>query len=86
MRSARIRMDHKSCSQCQLEPELSWAEQLALRLRISGARLSGAVLGPAVGQVRAALSPLAPLERELTRVQKLVDARKPLAYCFCSVE
>ena len=70
----------------RLEPELSWAEQLALRLRISGARLSGAVLGPAVGQVRAALSPLAPLERELTRVQKLVDARKPLAYCFCSVE
>jgi len=70
----------------RMEPELSWAEQLALRLRISGARLSGAVLGPAVGEVRAALSPLAPLQAELTRVQKMVGAQKPLAYCFCSVE
>jgi protease-4 len=70
----------------RMEPDLSWAEQLALRLRISGARLAGAVLGPSVGEVRAALSPLAPLQGELARVQKMAVAQKPLAYCFCSVE
>ena len=70
----------------RMEPELSWPEQLALQLRIKGARLTGAVLGPAMSEVRAALSPLAPLQGELTRVQRMVSAQRPLAYCFCSVE
>jgi len=70
----------------RLEPELSWAEQLALQLRIRGARYSGAILGPAVREVRAALSPLAPLQGEMTRVQRLISSPRPLAYCFCSVE
>jgi len=70
----------------RLEPELSWAEQLALQLRIRGAGYSGAILGPAVREVRAALSPLAPLQGEFTRVQRLVSSPRPLAYCFCSVE
>jgi protease-4 len=70
----------------RMEPELSWAEQLALQLRIRGASFSGAVLGPAVREVRAALSPLAPLQGEFTRVQRMVSSPRPLAYCFCSVE
>jgi len=72
----------------RLEPELSWAEQLALQLHIRAARLTGKVLGPAVGEVRAALSPvaaLAPLRDEMTRVQRLAATQRPLAYCFCSV-
>lgn len=70
----------------RMEPELSWAEQLALQLRIKGAHLTGTVLGPAVNEVRAALSPLAPLQAELTRVQRMATAQRPLAYCFCTAE
>ena len=70
----------------RLEPQLSWAEQLALQLRISGARLTGSVMGPAVREMRAALSPLAPLQGELTRVQRLASSQRPLAYCFCTAE
>jgi protease-4 len=70
----------------RMEPQMSWAEQLAMQLKIRGAHLSGAVLGPAVNEVRVALSPLAPLQGELTRVQRLVSSPRPLAYCFCTVE
>jgi protease-4 len=70
----------------RVEPELSWAEQLAMQLKVRAARLSGNVLGPAVGEVQAALEPLAPLSRELARVKRLAASQKTLAYCFCSVE
>jgi protease IV len=70
----------------RLEPELTWAEQLALQLRISGARLSGLVLGPAVNSVQKQLEPFAVMQREASRLQKLTAETRPLAYCFCSVE
>ena len=72
----------------RLEPELSWAEQLALQLRMRTARLTGRILGPALGEVRATLAPvaaLAPVRDEMTRVERLASAQRPLAYCFCSV-
>jgi protease-4 len=72
----------------RLEPELSWAEQLALQLRMRTARLTGKILGPALGEVRAALAPvaaLAPIRDEMTRVERMAAAQRPLAYCFCSV-
>jgi protease-4 len=72
----------------RLEPELSWAEQLALQLRMRTARLTGKILGPALGEVRAALAPvaaLAPMRDETARVERLAAAQRPLAYCFCSV-
>jgi protease-4 len=70
----------------RLEPELSWAEQLAMQLRIGGARLAGQVLGPAVGELQKAVAPLAPIRDEMQRVRNLVESPRPLAYCFCTVE
>jgi protease-4 len=70
----------------RLEPELSWAEQLAMQLRIGGARLAGQVLGPALGEVQKAVAPLAPIGDGMQRVRRLVESPRPLAYCFCSVE
>jgi protease-4 len=70
----------------RVEPELSWAEQLAMQLKISAARVSARVLGPAVGELQAAVEPFAPLRNELARVKRLAASQRPLAYCFCSVE
>jgi protease IV len=70
----------------RMEPELSWAEQLALRLRVSGATLSGKVLGPAVNSVQQALQPFAGLQEEYARLQRLTASPRPLAYCFCGAE
>jgi protease-4 len=73
----------------RIEPQLSWAEQLAMKLRLTGARLAGMVLGPAVGSVESALAPLAPLaplQKEWARVQRMTAAPRPLSYCFCSIE
>jgi protease IV len=70
----------------RLEPDLSWAEQLMLQLRVSGARLSGMVLGPAVNSVQAQFAPLAALRDEYTRLQRLTATPRPLAYCLCQVQ
>jgi protease IV len=70
----------------RVEAELSWAEQLVLRLRVQAARLSGMVLGPAVDSVEASLAPLAGLQQEYARLARLTSSPEPLAYCFCSVE
>lgn len=70
----------------RLEPELTWAEELAMQLKVRAARISGRVLGPAVGQLQAAVEPFAPLRDELARVKRLAASQRPLAYCFCSVE
>jgi protease IV len=70
----------------RLEPELTWAEELAMQLKISAAHISGRVLGPAVGELQAAVEPFAPLRDELTRVKRLAASQRPLAYCFCSVQ
>ena len=70
----------------RMEPELSWAEELAMQLKVRAVRISGRVLGPAVGQLQAAIEPFAPLRDELARVKRLAASQRPLAYCFCSVE
>jgi len=70
----------------RLEPELTWAEELAMQLKVRAARVSGRVLGPAVGQLQAAVEPFAPLRDELARIKRLAASQRPLAYCFCSVE
>jgi protease IV len=70
----------------RVEPEMSWAEQLAMQLKIGAARMSGRVLGPAMGELQAAVEPFAPLREELARVKRLAASERPMAYCFCSVE
>jgi protease IV len=74
----------------RLEPDLSWAEELALQLHVQMARVAGRVAGPSLGKLDAALAPLAqfaPMQRELASLQRNVTARQALlAYCFCSVQ
>jgi protease-4 len=70
----------------RLEPDLSWAEQLALQLRVSSARLSGRVLGPAMNSMQESIGPLAGLQKEYARLERLTSSARPLAYCFCAVE
>ncbi|MEO6078841.1 MAG: signal peptide peptidase SppA [Steroidobacteraceae bacterium] len=70
----------------RLEPDLSWAERLVLQLRVRAARLSGLVLAPALNSVQASLAPLASLQKEYARLERLTSAGRPLAYCFCAVE
>jgi protease-4 len=70
----------------RIEPELTWAEQLASQFRMTGARLSGHLLGPSLGSLRTQLAPLSAAQTEIDRLRKLAESRAPLAYCFCSVE
>jgi protease-4 len=70
----------------RLEPDLSWAEQLALQLRVSSARVSGRVLGPAMKSMQENIGPLAGLQKEYARLERLTSLARPLAYCFCAVE
>jgi protease IV len=70
----------------RVEPELTWAEQLALQVRMQISAMTGKIFGTSLGALNAALAPLAPLRTELERVQRLTATQKPLAYCFCSVE
>jgi protease-4 len=69
----------------RIEPELSLTEQLLLQLRLTGVRLSGSLLQPAVRSVRAQLEPLALFRREYERVERLAASGKPVAYCLCAV-
>jgi protease IV len=74
-----------------LEPELSWAQQLALSIEAPFARaLGGAVgrtLGKTEGPLVGGLSALAgqPLARELARWARMSSTHRVYAYCFCSV-
>jgi len=70
----------------RVEPDLSWAEQIAMQLKVRAVRLTGRLLGPAMGELQSAVAPLAPLRDELARVKRLAASQRPLAYCFCSVE
>lgn len=67
----------------RIEPSLSWAEALALQIRVGFARFAGGVIGPSLQPVRAVLEPM---QEQLERVRNLVEARDGLAYCFCSIE
>lgn len=72
----------------RVEPEMSWAQQLALQLRIGVARFAGAAFGAPL--MHQALSPLpaalSPLEAEVARFQRLYGPHRSYAYCFCAVE
>jgi protease IV len=73
----------------RIEPDLTWAEELALQLHVRMARIAGKVAGPSLGGLRETLAPLAqlaPMQRELANLQRQVKSHQPLAYCFCSVQ
>ncbi|HSY07601.1 MAG TPA: signal peptide peptidase SppA [Steroidobacteraceae bacterium] len=67
-----------------IEPELTWAEQLAMQLKGSVARL----LFSADGNARAlahVLTELDPLAREVERLSHFTARDRLYAYCFCGV-
>jgi protease-4 len=70
----------------RIEPHLTWAEQLAMQLRIGSARLSGVLLGPAVHEVQQQTRPLALLQGHFDRLQAMISDGRPLAHCLCSAE
>ncbi|HUG72850.1 MAG TPA: signal peptide peptidase SppA [Steroidobacteraceae bacterium] len=70
----------------RVEPKLSWAEQLAMQLRISGARLSGVLLGPAVREVQQQLGPLDLIRVQFDRMQGVLSGGQPQTHCLCTAE
>lgn len=70
----------------RIEPRLSWAEQLALQLRVGAARLGGALMGPALSEVQLQLAPLALLQQNFDRLAQLVSTGQPLTHCLCGAE
>lgn len=84
--AARLAKLDKGYEVRRIEPRLTWAEQLAMQLRISGARASGKVLGPALHEIQVQLGPLALLQGQFDRMESLVSAGKPLTHCLCTAE
>ncbi len=70
----------------RVEPRLSWAEQLALQLRIGAARISGAVLGPAVDAAGREFGPLALLQQKFGRLQAMLAGGQPVMHCLCTAD
>jgi protease-4 len=71
----------------RIEPRLSWAEQLALQLRIGAARIAGKVIGPAMQQAKGAPGNLlALLQQKFARMQALLAEGRPQLHCLCSAE
>ncbi|MEZ5474851.1 MAG: hypothetical protein R3E72_07595 [Steroidobacteraceae bacterium] len=67
-----------------VQPELSWAEQLAMQVQVWGVKtFLGRMSQSPLVQVRAQLLPL---EREMTRWSRLSSRDNRYAYCFCGVD
>jgi protease-4 len=68
-----------------IEPDLSWAQQIALSVQAWGAHTLLQSFMPHNG-VTATLQRLAPLDRELQRWSRMSAPNSIYAYCFCSVD
>ena len=69
----------------RMQPDLSWAQQLALQLQLRLARFTGQVsTGPA--KLQHALERLSPFTAEIARWESLSTGSHGYAYCFCSVD
>jgi protease-4 len=68
-----------------LEPDLSWAQELALNVKAATARSVGAAFPPTPEEaLRQAARQLEPLEREALRWSRMATPNRLYAYCFCS--
>lgn len=68
------------------EPELDWAQSLAMRLKVSVARQVGSVVGPQPSVLAALAGRFTRLQHELLRLQQGSRPGQAYAYCFCTVE
>ncbi|MGQ0833723.1 MAG: signal peptide peptidase SppA [Gammaproteobacteria bacterium] len=66
-----------------IEPELSWAQELALQVKSSLVRLAVQTDGRARSMAHT-LHRLRPLHRELERVARFAEPYRAYAYCFCA--
>jgi protease IV len=73
-----------------VEPEMSWAEELAARLQIRATALAGRALAgtlePAVQRQQMLAATVGPLEIEARRLLQMAGTRGVLAWCACQVE
>jgi protease IV len=69
----------------RIDPELSFAESLAMQLQIRVARTTGKLAGASLARVDRVLAPLHSVTREVEKLQPLLEQRAALAYCFCRV-
>jgi protease-4 len=70
----------------RVEPEMDWAQRLALRLKMSVARAAGQVLGSQKSSIIALLGHFTPLQKGLLRLQQMSRPGEAYAYCFCTPE
>jgi protease IV len=66
-----------------MEPELSWAQELALQVKSSVVRVVLKADGRA-GSVVHTLHRLAPMHREIERMARFAEPYRAYAYCFCT--
>jgi protease IV len=66
-----------------IEPELSWAQELALQVKASLVRLAVGADGHARSMAHT-LHRLSPLQREFERVARFAEPYRAYAYCFCA--
>jgi protease-4 len=70
-----------------VEPELSWAQELALQVKVWGVRMFGSAAGAANRELKPALQmarQLDPLRAELERLSRFTMPNRLYAYCFCA--
>lgn len=70
----------------RVAPEMDWTQRLAMRLKMSVARLAGQVLGSQNTSVMALLGHFSPLQKGLLRLQQMSRPGEAYAYCFCTPE
>jgi protease-4 len=70
----------------RVAPEMDWTQRLAMRLKMSVARLAGQVLGSQNTSVMAMLGHFSPLQKGLLRLQQMSRPGEAYAYCFCTPE
>ena len=66
-----------------IEPELSWAQELALQVKVWGIRTMLSVDGDRPSLALAAQT-FDPLRREVERLSRFSKPNHLYAYCFCS--
>jgi protease-4 len=70
----------------RLEPSLSWAQELALQLRVEAARIAAPLVGRSFAGLREVSERLSPLAAEFARFERASNPQNAYAYCFCNVE
>jgi protease-4 len=68
------------------QPRLSWAQNLALQIKVGTARFAGGLLGPRDGLQTMVGRLLGPAQDELTRFMLMAEPNKAYSYCFCQAD